>query len=64
MAEAVIFRRRKERPDGSVLVWFEYAPIVGGRPAPRSDHSFRTEEAAKEAAVRDGYDVDSEIIDY
>lgn len=64
MADAVIFRRRKERPDRSVLVWYEYAPIVGERPAPRSDHSFKTPEGAKEAALRDGYDVVGEIIDY
>jgi hypothetical protein len=64
MKSAVIFRRRKERPDHSELVWYEYAPIVGGLAAPRSDHSFKTPDAAKEAAMLEGYDVEDEVIDY
>ncbi len=63
MATATILRCQRRHPKGEVRIWYEYAPIIDGRPRRRPDHMMGSAESAAELARRYGFNVDGEILD-
>jgi hypothetical protein len=64
MATAVILRCRRKKPGGEDRVWYEYAPIINGEAKRRPTHMMATFESASALAVRSGFTVHPEVIDY
>jgi hypothetical protein len=65
MKNAVILRfQRWSAYSGDLRTWYEYAPLVDGRPRRRPNHMMTTPESAADRARRDGYDPEMDVIDY
>jgi hypothetical protein len=65
MKSAVILRLQRRSPySGDLRTWYEYAPLVRGRPRRKPDHMMSTPETAADRARRDGYMPEMDVIDY
>jgi hypothetical protein len=64
MVDAVILRCRRLMPDRPDRIWYEYAPLVNGRPKRRPTHMMATVESASALAVRSGFTVHPDVINY
>lgn len=63
MGTAVILRVR--RASGSMpLVWYEFAPMVGGKPQRRPDHMMASPETAALRARQHGFEPSEGVLDY
>lgn len=63
MATATILRCQRRDSKGEVRVWYEYAPIIDGRPRRRPNHMMGSAESAADLARRDGFSLDDAILD-
>ena len=64
MKNAVILRMLSDAPGGGLRTWFEFAPLVNGRPRRRPDHMMASAESAARRARAYGFETDDEVIDY
>lgn len=64
MKNAVILRLVSEARGGGLRTWFEFAPLVNGRPRRRPDHMMASAESAARRARAHGFAIDGEVIDY
>lgn len=59
MVDAVIFRCSRPMPDGPDRIWFEYAPLVNGKPKRRPTHMMGSVASAVDLARRSGFSAGS-----
>ncbi|HEY4584866.1 MAG TPA: hypothetical protein VIG84_00585 [Brevundimonas sp.] len=63
MGTAVILRVRRAK-GASPLVWYEFAPIVDGKPQRRPDHMMASPETAALRARQHGFEPAEGVLDY
>lgn len=63
METAVILRVRRARGP-EPRVWYEFAPIVHGRPRRRADHMMASPETAALRARKYGFEPTDDVLDY
>ena len=64
MRTAVILRVLSGTQRQGLRTWFEFAPLVNGRPRRRPDHMMASAESAARRARAHGFEIDDAIIDY
>lgn len=64
MKNAVILRVLSGARREGLRTWFEFAPLVNGRPRRRPDHMMASAESAARRARAHGFEPDDEVIDY
>jgi len=64
MKNAVILRVLSGAQSEGLRTWFEFAPLVEGRPRRRPDHMMASAESAARRARAHGFETDDEVIDY
>ena len=64
MRNAVILRVLSGAQRQGLRTWFEFAPLVNGRPRRRPDHMRASAESAARRARAHGFEIDDAIIDY
>lgn len=63
MGTAVILRVRRAK-GVTPLVWYEFAPVVNGKPRRRADHMMASAETAALRARQHGFEPAEGVIDY
>ena len=61
---AVILRVRWVPAEGRPRTWYEFAPVVNGRPKRRPDHMMASAESAARRAQAYGFETNGEVVDY
>ena len=62
METAIILRCERKASVGGVRVWYEYAPVVDGRPKRRPTHMMASPESAADLARRYGFSVGHDVV--
>ncbi len=64
MERAVILRVRRASQAAEPRVWYEFAPIIDGRPRRRADHMMASVETAAMRARKYGFEPAEVVLDY
>jgi len=64
MKNAVILRVQSDAPGTGLRTWYEFAPLIDGRPRRRPDHMMASVEGAARRARAHGFEPADEVIDF